>query len=163
MSDHEELSRSMERPSSSLGEHARDAVAEYSGFTQPERSTATLQPGAITDPDLIGLGIPVRLVVLYPSALHDALYMLYPSASGPIEASAPHQLWRELVARRPQLAGVRDDRDALIVDLRKAAPAVVHAPLEVARELLGSARGAGGMASFEALLRALKNEGAAHG
>jgi hypothetical protein len=131
-------------------------------YVRLKRQAAQLPLGAITDPDLIGLGIPVRLVILCPSGLHDALYMLYPSASGPIEASAPHELWRELVGRRAELAAVRDDRDALIVDLRTAAPAIVHASLDVAHELLGSLRGPAGMASFEASLRALKGNGAGH-
>jgi hypothetical protein len=135
-------------------------VQRYVRLTPQARS---LTLGTIADQDLIGLGIPVRLVILCPSSVHGALYMLYPSASGPIEASAPLELWRELVERRPELRTVREDRDALIVDLRSAAPAVVHASLDVVHELLGSLRGPGGMASFEASLRALKAHGAVHG
>jgi hypothetical protein len=114
---------------------------------------------ALSERDLVALNIPVRLCFLCPSAAHEALFLIYPSAAGPIEAQSSWRAWRELVAQHAELAAVEPDRDAVVVDLRGgAARSPLHVTLDIAYELLGllrSAEAEARFAGFEARLDAL--------
>jgi hypothetical protein len=112
-------------------------------------------PAAITEQDLIALGAPVRLVGLGPSAVHDALFMLYPSAAGPVESRAALEAWRALALRYDALRAVEPDRDAVIVDLRTGARPPLRASIDIACELLGSLQAQAPVKAFDAHLDAL--------
>lgn len=140
-------------------------------YVRMRSRVAALPQAAVTEHDLVLLGAPVRLAVLCPSTLHDALFMVYPSAAGPVESRARLETWRQLAAKQPELAAVRHDRDAVIADLRAPSRAALHVSLDVAYELLGTLRGDtkaqayshNRFAAFEARLAALQRTGAAHG
>jgi len=131
---------------------------------------AKLPSAALSEHDLVALGAPVRLAVLCPSSLHDALFMLYPSAGGPVEARGSLKTWQAMAAQRPELEAVQHDRDAVIADLRTPERVPLHVSLDVAYELLGTLRAATAFtgrpdrfAAFETRLAALRRSGGDHG
>lgn len=142
-------------------------------YVRVRSRVAPLPAAAVSEHDLIALGAPVRLAVLCPSTLHDALFMVYPSAAGPVESRASLRTWRELAAKQPELDAVRHDRDAVIADLRMPSRAALHVSLDVAYELLGTLRAPtksgplqsspNRFAAFESRLAALRRTGATHG
>lgn len=136
-----------------------DASPTAKRYIRVRSRVARLPSAALSEHDLVALGAPVRLAVLCPSTLHDALFMLYPSAGGPIEARASLKTWRALAARQPELEAVQHDRDAVIADLRTPARAPLHVTLDVAYELLGTLRSADRFAAFETRLAALQRTG----
>jgi len=137
-----------------------DAAARY---VRLQSHFTTLGEAELSEVDLELLGVPVQLVVLCPSALHDALFMLYPSAAGAVEGRAPFGAWRALVTRHIALETVQVDHDALVVDLRTGERAVLHVSLDVAYELLGSLQAPERMRAFDARLAALQRRGGARG
>lgn len=111
-------------------------------YVRVRSRVAALTHTAVSEHDLIALGAPVRLAVLCPSTLHDALFMVYPSAAGPVESRASLKTWRAIAAKQPELEAVQHDRDAVIADLRAPSRRALHVSLDVAYELLGTLRGA---------------------
>jgi hypothetical protein len=132
-------------------------------YVRVRSRVARLTTGALSEHDLVALGAPVRLAVLCPSSLHDTLFMLYPSAAGPIEARASLETWRALAARQPELEAVQHDRDAVIADLRTTSRVPLHVSLDVAYELIGTLRSPQRFAAFETRLAALQRTEAGHG
>jgi hypothetical protein len=131
-------------------------------YVRVRSRVAALPHSAVSEHDLVALGAPVRLAVLCPSTLHDALFMVYPSAAGPVEARAPLKTWRELAAKQPELVAVQHDRDAVIADLRAPSRRALHVSLDVAYELLGTLRSPTRFAAFETRLASLQRTGAPH-
>jgi len=136
-------------------------------YVRVRSRVARLPSATLSEHDLVALGAPVRLAVLCPSSLHDALFMLYPSAGGPVEARGSLKTWRALAAQRPELEAVQHDRDAVIADLRVPERVPLHVTLDVAYELLGTLRSAtqssNRFADFETRLAALQRTGGSHG
>jgi hypothetical protein len=111
-------------------------------YVRVRSRVAALPHAAVSEHDLVALGAPVRLAVLCPSTLHDALFMVYPSAAGPVESRASLKTWRAIAAKQPGLEAVQHDRDAVIADLRTPSRAALHVSLDVAYELLGTLKAA---------------------
>jgi hypothetical protein len=142
-------------------------------YVRVRSRVARLPSATLSEHDMVALGAPVRLAVLCPSSLHDALFMLYPSAGGPVEARGSLKTWRAMAAQRPELEAVQHDRDAVIADLRVPARPPLHVTLDVAYELLGTLRAAtrspafgnapDRFAAFETRLAALQRTGGSHG
>lgn len=100
----------------------------------------------LSELDWHALDVPVRLVLLYPSAHHDRLFASYPNAQGAVEARLPLAAWRALVHAHPQLNGFEPELDALLLDGRSERGARCRVSIDVAHALLGRLRapGAGG-------------------
>ena len=139
-------------------------VAETSQrYVRLQAHVAALPEAALAEHDLEALGVPVQLAVLCPSALHDALFMLYPSAAGAVEGRASFAAWSALVAQYIALEAVQVDRDAVIVDLRSGARPLLHVSLDIAYELLGLLQTQERMQAFDARLIALHRQGGPRG
>lgn len=132
-------------------------------YVRLQTHVAPLPDAALSEADLEALGVPVRLVVLCPSALHDALFMLYPSAAGVVEGHAPFAAWCALITRHIALEPVQVDRDAVVVDLRAGKRIVLHVSLDVAYELLGSLQSPERIHAFDARLSELQRLGGTRG
>jgi hypothetical protein len=140
-----------------------DGPTTAARYVRVRSRVVALPHAAVSEHDLVALGAPVRLAVLCPSTLHDTLFMVYPSAAGPVESRASLKTWRALAARQPGLEAVQHDRDAVIADLRTPSRAALHVSLDVAYELLGTLRSSNRFAAFETRLAALHRTGARHG
>lgn len=138
-----------------------DAPDSAQRYVRVQSPLAALLEIELSERDLHALGVPVRLAVLCPSALHDALFMLYPSAAGPVEGRAAFSAWSALAGRHIALEAVRLDRDAVIVDLRAERSHLLHVSLDLAYELLGTLQTPDRMRAFDLRLAALVRTGGA--
>jgi hypothetical protein len=121
----------------------------------------------LSDQDWHMLDVPVRLVLLFPSAQHERLFASYPNPQGSVDARLPIAAWHALVRAHPQLNGLEPELDALVLDGRSEPGAGCRVSIDIAHALLGRLRapasGAGrkhaGWQAFEqALLRLQRGE-----
>ena len=62
------------------------------------------------------LDVPVRLVFLVPSVVHERVFALYPNAIGFTEGVIPKLAWRALVNAYPMLERIEPEVQGLLVD-----------------------------------------------
>lgn len=86
------------------------------------------------------LDIPVRLVFLCPSSVHDRVFATYPSPAGAVEANVPSGVWQTLVQAHPALSVLKPDVEALIADGRGGSPGCCVVSIDVCHQLLGLLR-----------------------
>jgi hypothetical protein len=101
----------------------------------------------LSEQDWHALDVPVRLVLLFPSAHHERLFATYPNPQGAVEARLPITAWQALVQAHPQqLNGFQPELDALLLDGRREhgeRSAHCRVSIDVAQGLLGRLRQAG--------------------
>jgi hypothetical protein len=122
------------------------------------RSRAVRVPGLhFDDAALAALGVPVRLAILCPSQVHDAVFALFPNAAGATEATIPMVEWSAAVVAHPVLAPVTivPDAEALIIDQMSGRSRCFVASLDVCHHFIGLLRARSG-AQESSLARAMR-------
>jgi hypothetical protein len=94
----------------------------------------------LNEEDWRALDVPVRLLFLCPSALHDCVYAVYPNAQGAVQAQLPLRSWHELLTTHPVLASVAYELEALVVDGREGRCACSCVSIDVCHGLVGLLR-----------------------
>lgn len=105
-----------------------------------ERRVVPLRDLQLNDEDWRALDVPVRLLFLCPSALHDCVYAVYPNAQGAVQAQLPLRAWHELLGAHPVLASVGYELEALVVDGREGRCACSCVSIDVCHGLVGLLR-----------------------
>lgn len=70
---------------------------------------------------LAGLGVPVDLAFFCRSGAAGEVVAHYPSVGGTLRAAVPADGWRQVLDAAPELATLRDDVEALVVNRAKGA------------------------------------------
>jgi hypothetical protein len=87
------------------------------------------------------LQIPVGLAFLFRNSALGRTVAFYPGPAGATESQLPLDAWDTIVARRPELAVLRPDVEALLVRRTEPDAATCHlVPVDAAYELVGRLR-----------------------
>ena len=86
------------------------------------------------------LGVPVRLVFLGPSRVHDCTFAVYPNAAGATEARLPFDSWNTLVDSHPSLARIEPDVEGLFVSALGTESDSYHLSVDVCHRIIGVLR-----------------------
>jgi hypothetical protein len=124
-------------------------------YRRLEMSVVPLRGLAIGPAELQGVGIPVSLLCLCPSAEHNRVFAWYPSAAGVVEGDVSTTQLETLVAAFPELGGVEPDLEALVIDARQAPARCFRVSIDVCHKLIGLLRAHPGRSGFKAFERAL--------
>ena len=86
------------------------------------------------------LQIPVGIAFFFVNSVQDRTVAFYPSPAGATESELPLEMWDELVAANPMLAGMLPDVEALLVRRETDGQSCYLVPIDVAYELTGIIR-----------------------
>jgi len=85
--------------------------------------------------------IPVRTAFFFHNSAMDRTVAFYPSPAGATESLLPLETWRRVLANNPEMADVRPDVEALLVDRRPDGGFACHlVPIDTCYELVGLVR-----------------------
>jgi hypothetical protein len=87
-----------------------------------------------------GLSIPIGMVFLFRSSASGSVAAVYPSAAGPTEARIEDDVWRELSALHPSIAGLLEDVEALLINRTKGSRDYFITPIDQCYRLTGIIR-----------------------
>jgi hypothetical protein len=99
----------------------------------------------LTDLQWASLTIPINVAFFFESSPEKRVVALYPSPAGAPESQLPQDMWSEIVAGNPVLAGMESDVEALLVNRLGAgrgfpAPEYYLLPIDECYRLVGLIR-----------------------
>ncbi len=83
------------------------------------------------------IGIPVRMAFFFTNSAINETVAFYPSPAGATESLLPLEAWREVVAANPELADIRDDVEALLINRTKDGFECYAVPIDACYHLVG--------------------------
>ncbi len=117
-----------------------DEAADLNYRAVPDRYLA-FGEFVLADREWDELQIPVGLAFLFRNSVQQRTIAFYPGPAGATESELPLEAWRTIVDRHPQLALVRADVEALLVQrIDGAAEPCYLVPIDTCYELVGRLR-----------------------
>jgi hypothetical protein len=104
------------------------------------RDTRRLPDFLFSDLQWAEFSLPIDLAFFFRSTRAGKVIALYPGPAGAVESLLSLATWNELAAANPDLAEIKPDVEALLVDRRGAGRAYYLAPIDVCFELVGLIR-----------------------
>src|SRR3954469_15872725 len=104
------------------------------------RDTRPLSNFRMTDAQWDAFALPIQLAFFHYSTPAGKVLALYPSPAGATESLLPVGNWEALVSENPELAGMEQDVEALLVNRLNGAREYYLAPIDVCFELAGLIR-----------------------
>jgi hypothetical protein len=120
---------------------ACDACAilfDHAGATHYRRVPRDIRalPGFDIDDALWNsLSIPISLVFFFRSSVAHTMLAVYPSPAGPTETVVDEADWTEIAALHPELGGMAEDVEALLVNRSKGARTYYIVPIDACYKL----------------------------
>jgi hypothetical protein len=84
--------------------------------------------------------IPINLAFMYRSSVAKKVVSLYPSAAGVTESLLELEPWEAIAGSNPDLAGLREDIEALLINRLRDRREYYIAPIDRCFELVGTVR-----------------------
>jgi hypothetical protein len=104
------------------------------------RDAHALKDFAITDAQWDELALPINLAFFFFSTPHSRVVALYPGPAGVTESLLPLSSWESLLCANPQLAHMKPDVEALLVNRVGETREYFLAPIDACFELVGLIR-----------------------
>jgi len=104
------------------------------------RDTRRLPDFHLSDLQWAEFSLPIDLAFFFRSTQAGKVIALYPGPAGAVESLLSLAAWNDLAAANPELAEIKPDVEALLVDRRGPARACYLAPIDVCFELVGLIR-----------------------
>jgi hypothetical protein len=86
------------------------------------------------------LQVPIGLVFFFYNSLEKKMVAFYPSPVGATESLLPLDTWNEITARYPQLASIKPDVEAILMQRTRESSCSFIVPIDLAYELVGLIR-----------------------
>jgi len=86
------------------------------------------------------IGIPVRMAFLFRNSVLDTTVAFYPSPAGATESLLPLGAWEEMLESDSELASVKPDVEALLLNRTEAGFECFLVPIDACYELVGLVR-----------------------
>ncbi|MFY9663161.1 MAG: DUF5947 family protein [Candidatus Cybelea sp.] len=95
---------------------------------------------AIDDALWDSLQVPIGLVFFFYNSLEKKMVAFYPSPVGATESLLPLDTWDEITARCPELASIKPDIEAILMQRSRESSRTFIVPIDSAYELVGLIR-----------------------
>ncbi len=95
---------------------------------------------AIDDPKWDALQVPIGLAFFFYNSIEKRMVAFYPSPAGATESLLPLDTWDEITAQYPDLASIKPDVEAILIQRNKEVSRSFIVPIDSAYELVGLIR-----------------------
>jgi hypothetical protein len=95
---------------------------------------------AIDDAQWDALAVPIGLAFFFYNSLESRMIAFYPSPAGATESLLPLDTWDEIAGGFPELATLKPDVEAILVERTRESSRAFIVPIDAAYELVGIIR-----------------------